>query len=70
MSIQDAPRPARDVRAFLWGAAHALDLGAEMVAEKEWGGFEADARALAGDWQVSISRANEEIDVGEAGEAR
>jgi hypothetical protein len=65
MSIQDTPR----LKAFLWGAAHALDLGAGLVAEKEWGGFDADARALAGDWRVSIHKANGEIDVREAGEA-
>ena len=69
MSTRPELASSRDVEAFLWGAAHALDLGAALVAEKEWGGFDADAQALAGDWQVSIRRVNEEIDVREAGEA-
>lgn len=66
----DTRQTIQDVKAFLWGAAHALDVGAGLVAEKEWSGLEADAQALAGDWQVSIRTVNEEIDVGEAGEAK
>jgi hypothetical protein len=54
---------------WLWGAAHALDLGAVLLDEVEWGGLEADAVALGGDWQCAIAQANREIHVREAGEA-
>lgn len=66
MSVADRRRSGqRDVRAFLWGAAHALDLGGALLAEKSWGGVEEDAQALAGDWRMSIRKVNEEIDVEE-----
>lgn len=43
------------LRSFLWGAAHALDLGGVLLDEQDWGGLEADARAIRGDWQVALN---------------
>jgi hypothetical protein len=56
------------LRSLLWGAAHALDLGGVLLDEKDWGGFEADAEALAGDWQVALHFADRSIHASEAGE--
>jgi hypothetical protein len=69
MSVFD-PDVTRSAPAnWLWGAAHALDLGAVLLDESEWGGFETDAVALGGDWECAIALANREIRVREAGEA-
>ncbi|HEX2211437.1 MAG TPA: hypothetical protein VHG93_27375 [Longimicrobium sp.] len=56
------------VRSFLWGAAHALDLSGVLLAEQEWGGLEADAEAIAGDWEVALQFAERSIHASEAGE--
>lgn len=40
-----------DLEALRWGAAHAFDIGGVLLDDEEWGGFEADARALFGDWR-------------------
>ncbi|HEX6371956.1 MAG TPA: hypothetical protein VF006_23735 [Longimicrobium sp.] len=69
MSISMVASSGRSaVRSFLWGAAHALDLGGVLLDEKDWGGFEADARALRGDWLVALHLAEESIHASEAGE--
>ena len=69
MSISTLGQGALDgVRSLLWGAAHALDLGGALLAEKDWGSFEADARALRGDWQVALHNAERSIHASEAGE--
>jgi hypothetical protein len=57
-----------DVRAFLWGAAHALDLGGVLLAEQDWGGMEADAEALSDDWRMALDEARQELHVSEEGE--
>jgi hypothetical protein len=57
------------VRSFLWGAAHALDLGGVLLQEKDWGGLESDAQALRGDWQVAVHFAERSLRASEAGEA-
>jgi hypothetical protein len=49
-----------DTKAFLWGAAHALDLGGFLLAEDDFGGMEQDAEALRGDWSFAISAADDE----------
>lgn len=56
------------VRSFLWGAAHALDLGGVLMADKDWGGLEADAQALRGDWAVALNFADEVLYAAEAAE--
>jgi Fe-S cluster assembly ATPase SufC len=56
------------LRSILWGAAHALDLGGVLLAEKDWGGLEADAKALRGDWLVALNHAEESLHASEAGE--
>ena len=56
------------VRNLLWGAAHALDIGGVLLAEKDWGGLEADAEALRGDWLVALHHADRSIHASEAGE--
>ena len=56
------------LRSFLWGAAHALDLGGVLLDEQDWGGLEADAEAIRGDWQVAINFAERSIRASEAGE--
>lgn len=56
------------VRSFLWGAAHAFDIGGVMLAEQEWGGLEADAEAIADDWQVALQLAERSFHASEAGE--
>ena len=56
------------VRSFLWGAAHALDIGGVLLAEKDWGGLEADAEAIRGDWMVALHFAEESVHASEAGE--
>jgi hypothetical protein len=53
---------------LLWGAAHALDIGGVLLEEQEWGGLEADAEALRGDWLVALNFAEESIHASEAGE--
>ena len=69
MSISSAVLSGRDaVRSFLWGAAHALDIGGVLFSEKNWGGLEADAEAIRGDWQVALNFAEECIHASEAGE--
>jgi hypothetical protein len=60
-----ASSAARDL---LWGAAHALDIGGVLLDEQEWGGLEADAEALRGDWLVALHFAEESIHASEAGE--
>jgi hypothetical protein len=50
---------------FLWGAAHALDLGGVLLAEADWDGPEADADAIAGDWRASLATVDREIADGE-----
>jgi hypothetical protein len=57
-------------RGFLWGAAHALDLGGVLLAEKEWGGFEADAEALRGDWMVALHGADRILHASATSEAK
>jgi hypothetical protein len=59
---------ASAVRSLLWGAAHALDIGGVLLAEKDWGGLEADAEALRGDWLVALHHADRSIHASEAGE--
>ncbi|HEU0299681.1 MAG TPA: hypothetical protein VFR37_09510 [Longimicrobium sp.] len=54
---------------LLWGAAHALDLGGVLLAQKEWGGLEADAEALRGDWMVAIHGADRILHASETSEA-
>ncbi|HEX2080556.1 MAG TPA: hypothetical protein VHG08_22825 [Longimicrobium sp.] len=56
-------------RGLLWGAAHALDLGGVLLAEKEWAGFEADAEALRGDWMVALHGADRVLHASETSEA-
>ncbi|HEX5871730.1 MAG TPA: hypothetical protein VFY65_14985 [Longimicrobium sp.] len=56
------------VQSLLWGAAHALDIGGVLLAEQEWGGLEADAEAIRGDWLVALHFAEECIHASEAGE--
>jgi hypothetical protein len=56
------------VRSLLWGAAHILDLGGVLLHEKEWGGLEADAEAIRGDWLVALNFADECVHASEAGE--
>jgi hypothetical protein len=53
---------------FLWGAAHALDIGGVLLEEQDWGGLEADAEALRGDWLAALHFADESIHASEAGE--
>ena len=53
---------------FLWGAAHALDIGGVLLDEQEWGGLAADAEALRGDWLAALYFAEESIHASEAGE--
>lgn len=57
------------LRSLLWGAAHALDIGGVLLAEKDWGGFEADARALRGDWAAALHNAERSLHASQAGEA-
>lgn len=69
MSISTLRYDAREgVRSFLWGAAHALDLGGVLLDEKDWGGLEADAEAIRGDWLVALHFAEESIHASEDGE--
>jgi hypothetical protein len=69
MSISSVASSGRDaVRSLLWGAAHALDLGGVLLDEKDWGGFEADAEALRGDWLVALHNAEGSVHASEAGE--
>jgi hypothetical protein len=69
MSISSVASGAREgVRSLLWGAAHALDLGGVLLNEKEWGGLEADAEAIRGDWLVALHHAERSIHASEAGE--
>jgi hypothetical protein len=69
MSISSVALSGRDaVRSFLWGAAHALDIGGVLLAEKNWGGLEADAEAIRGDWLVALHSAERSIHASEAGE--
>jgi hypothetical protein len=69
MSISMLASGAREgVRHLLRGAAHALDLGGVLMYEQEWGGFEADAEALRGDWLAALHFAEESIHASEAGE--
>jgi hypothetical protein len=60
----------RGARSLLWGAAHALDLGGVLLAEKSWDGFEADAQALRGDWMVALHGADRVLHASETGEAQ
>ncbi len=70
MSISSLALSGRSaVRSFLWGAAHALDLGGVLLNEKEWGGLEADAEAIRGDWLVALHHAERSLHASEAGEA-
>lgn len=69
MSISTLRDSAREgVRSLLWGAAHVLDLGGVLLDEQEWGGLEADAEAIRGDWLVALHFAEESIHASEAGE--
>ena len=69
MSISSVASSGRNaVRNFLWGAAHALDLGGVLLHEKEWGGLEADAEAIRGDWLVALHHAERSIHASEVGE--
>lgn len=69
MSISSVAISGRDtLRSLLWGAAHALDLGGVLLAEKDWGGLEADAEALRGDWRVALHNAEGSLHASEAGE--
>ena len=69
MSVSSAVLEGRSaVRSFLWGAAHALDIGGVLLAEKEWGGLEADAEAIRGDWLVALNHAERSIHASEVGE--
>ena len=63
-------RERGSVRSLLWGAAHALDLGGVLLADKEWGGFEADARALRGDWMVALHGADEVLHASQTGQGQ
>lgn len=67
----DSSRLTRESRlgALLWGAAHALDFGGVLLAEDEWEGPEADARALGADWKAAITATNQELNVGKEGKA-
>jgi hypothetical protein len=56
------------LRSFLWGAAHALDLGGVLLDEQDWGGLESDAEAIRGDWQVALNFAERSIRASRAGE--
>jgi hypothetical protein len=56
------------LRSFLWGAAHALDLGGVLLDEQDWGGPEADAEAIRGDWRVALNFADRSIHASQAGE--
>lgn len=70
MSIFSASSGVRDAaRNILWGAAHALDVGGVLLAEKDWGGLEADAEALRGDWAVALPYADGTLHASEAGQA-
>jgi hypothetical protein len=70
MRISSAVLGGRDVvRSFLWGAAHALDIGGVLLSENNWGGLEADAQALRGDWMVALHHAERSIHASRAGEA-
>lgn len=70
MSILAVASSGRDaLRSFLWGAAHALDIGGVLLAEKEWGGLEADAEALRGDWMAALNYAERSLHASQAGEA-
>jgi hypothetical protein len=70
MSVSSAVLGGRNaVRSLLWGAAHALDIGGVLLAEKEWGGLEADAEALRGDWVVALHHAERSLHASQAGEA-
>jgi hypothetical protein len=69
MSISTVASSGRNaVRSLLWGAAHALDIGGVLLAEKDWGGLEADAEAIRGDWMVALNFAEESVHASEAGE--
>lgn len=69
MSISSVAVGGRNaVRSLLWGAAHALDIGGVLLDEQEWGGLEADARAIRGDWLVALNHADRSIHASEAGE--
>jgi hypothetical protein len=69
MSISTLRSGAREgVRNLLWGAAHILDFGGVLLDEQEWGGLEADAEAIRGDWLVALNFAEECIHASEAGE--
>lgn len=57
-------------RAFLWGAAHALDIGGVLLWQKDWRGFSADAEALNRDWRIVLNKASEEANVAEADEEK
>jgi hypothetical protein len=71
MSISSARAGGRGtVGSLLWGAAHALDLGGVLLADKDWsGGFEADAEALRGDWAVALHSADGRLHASKAGKA-
>lgn len=70
MSILSMAGSGRDaLRSLLWGAAHALDIGGVLLDEKEWGGLEADAEALRGDWMVALNYAERSLHASQAGEA-
>lgn len=53
------------MRAFLWGAAHALDLGGVLRARGDWRGLESDAEAIGQDWKAAIGAAQRQAHVSE-----
>lgn len=69
MSISSVAIEGREaLRSLLWGAAHALDLGGVLLHEQDWGGLEADAEAIRGDWLVALHHAEGSTHASEAGE--
>ena len=58
--LRTPPRiPRTPAQAFLWGMAHAFDLGATLLpsAGELAGGPADDARAIGGDWRIAVRRA-------------
>jgi len=52
---------------FLWGAAHALNLGGLLIEDVPLRGPVADAEALAGDWRRAIASGTARANVQKVG---
>lgn len=68
-SLRGEMRPNRERKgsrptpgaAFLWGAAHALDIGGVLQADEDWRGFAADAEAIHSYWEVATEAASSDV---------